>query len=76
MKTLFYVGETDFRLTPKCQIQPYLLLTFSIILVTTILAKFLAALQFGSKRTPEMRDKFVICKFILPLFDTSSIMFD
>lgn len=63
---LFYVGETDFRLTPKCQVQPYLLLSFSILLVATILAKFLAALQLGSKRSPEMRDKFVICTS--PLF--------
>lgn len=62
IKTLFYVGETDFRLTAKCQVQPYLLLAFSILLVATILAKFLAALQFGSKRIPELRDKFVICK--------------
>lgn len=59
---LFYVGETDFRLTARCQVQPYLLLTFSIILVSTILAKFLAALQLGSKKSPEMRDKFVICE--------------
>lgn len=61
IQNLFYVGETDFRLSPKCQVQPYLLLTFSIILVTTIFAKFLAALQLGSKRSPELRDKFVIC---------------
>jgi chitin synthase len=62
---LFYVGETDFRLTARCQVQPYLLLTFSIILVSTILAKFLAALQLGSKKSPEMRDKFVICESFL-----------
>lgn len=61
IKTLFYLGDTDFRLTPRCQVQPYLLLTFSIILVAVILSKFLAALQLGSKRSPELRDKFVIC---------------
>ncbi|GAA5901944.1 uncharacterized protein JCM6883_000446 [Sporobolomyces salmoneus] len=60
--TLFYVGEVDFRKTPRCQIQPNLLLAFSILIMITILAKFLAALQFGSKRMPEMRDKFVICQ--------------
>ncbi|KAK4056157.1 hypothetical protein OIO90_002888 [Microbotryomycetes sp. JL221] len=60
--TLFYVGETDFRLTPRCQVQPSLLLAFSLLLCATILAKFLAALQFSSKRMPEMRDKFVICQ--------------
>lgn len=59
---LFYVGETDFRITPKCQVQPYLLLAFSILLVSTILAKFLAALQLGSSKSPETRDKFVICE--------------
>ena len=67
IQNLFYVGEPDFRLTPKCQVQPYLLLTFSIILVTTILAKFLAALQLGTKKSPELRDKFVICEFPLLL---------
>ncbi|GAA6010875.1 hypothetical protein JCM11491_004577 [Sporobolomyces phaffii] len=60
--TLFYVGEVDFRKTARCQIQPNLLLAFSILIMLTILAKFLAALQFGSKRMPEMRDKFVICQ--------------
>ncbi|KAK4049686.1 hypothetical protein OIV83_003961 [Microbotryomycetes sp. JL201] len=62
INTLFYVGETDFRLTPRCQVQPSLLLAFSLLLCATILAKFLAALQFSSKRMPEMRDKFVICQ--------------
>lgn len=65
--TLFYVGEVDFRKTPRCQIQPNLLLAFSILIMLTILAKFLAALQFGSKRMPEMRDKFVICTFPLTI---------
>lgn len=59
---LFYIGETDFRKTPRCQVQPNMLLAFSILLMVTILAKFLAALQFGSKRMPEQRDKFVICQ--------------
>ncbi|ORY88598.1 chitin synthase-domain-containing protein [Leucosporidium creatinivorum] len=62
IKTLFAQGETDFRLTPRCQVQPNMLLAFSILLMVTILAKFLAALQFGSKRMPELRDKFVICQ--------------
>jgi len=35
----FYVGETDFRLTAKCTVQNWLLLAFSIILMTTILSK-------------------------------------
>lgn len=64
IKTLFAQGETDFRLTPRCQVQPNMLLAFSILLMVTILAKFLAALQFGSKRMPELRDKFVICTWL------------
>lgn len=68
IKTLFYQGETDVRLTARCKVQPDLLLAFSIIIVATILAKFLAALQLGSKRTPELRDKFVICTFSCQLF--------
>ncbi|GAA5850842.1 hypothetical protein JCM8547_009103 [Rhodosporidiobolus lusitaniae] len=60
--TLFYVGDTDFRQTPRCQVQPNLLLAFSVLIMATIAAKFLAALQFGSKRMPEQRDKFVICQ--------------
>nr|XP_018266092.1 chitin synthase [Kwoniella dejecticola CBS 10117]OBR88250.1 chitin synthase [Kwoniella dejecticola CBS 10117] len=58
----FYVGELDFRKEPKCLVQNYLLLAFSIIIMATIGAKFLAALQLGSKRQPELLDKFVICQ--------------
>lgn len=58
----FYVGMTDFRDTPRCQVNNYLLLAFTIILCTVILTKFLAALQFGSKRRPAPQDKFVICQ--------------
>ncbi|BGP29363.1 hypothetical protein JCM10296v2_001102 [Rhodotorula toruloides] len=62
IQTLFYLGETDFRESPRCKVQPNLLLAFSILIMVTILAKFLAALQFGSKRLPEQRDKFIICQ--------------
>lgn len=62
LRNTFYVGETDFRLTARCQVQSYLLLAFSAILVATILAKFLAALQLGTKKFPELQDKFVICQ--------------
>ncbi|ORY23277.1 chitin synthase-domain-containing protein [Naematelia encephala] len=58
----FFLGQTDFRKTPRCTVQNYLLLAFSIILISTIAAKFLAALQLGSKRQPELLDKFVICQ--------------
>jgi chitin synthase len=58
----FYIGKTDFRLTPRCQVQNYLLLAFTIILCTVIGIKFLSALQLGSKRRPTQQDKFVICQ--------------
>lgn len=35
----FYLGELDFRLTPRCTVQNWLLLAFSIILMSTILVK-------------------------------------
>ncbi|GAA96153.1 glycosyltransferase family 2 protein [Mixia osmundae IAM 14324] len=60
MNNLFAVGQYDFRNTARCQVQNYLLLAFSCMIVATIGAKFLAALQLGSKRQPEQRDKFVI----------------
>ena len=62
LQNQFYVGMTDFRETAKCQVNNYMLLAFTIILCTVILTKFLAALQFGSKRRPAAQDKFVICQ--------------
>ncbi|EPQ25956.1 uncharacterized protein PFL1_06412 [Pseudozyma flocculosa PF-1] len=62
LDNVFYRGRSDFRDTPRCQVQNYLLLAFSLILVATILAKFVAALQLGTKRNPEQQDKFVICQ--------------
>jgi chitin synthase len=58
----FYVGIPDFRDSFKCQVNNYILLAFTIILCAVILVKFLAALQFGSKRRPIPQDKFVICQ--------------
>jgi chitin synthase len=58
----FYVGIPDFRKSVKCQINNWILLAFTIILCCVILTKFLAALQFGSKRRPAPQDKFVICQ--------------
>ncbi|RDW80716.1 hypothetical protein BP5796_05414 [Coleophoma crateriformis] len=58
----FYVGIPDFRYSFKCQVNNYILLSFTIILCSVILIKFLAALQFGSKRRPHPQDKFVICQ--------------
>lgn len=62
MTNVFYEGTTDFRETPKCQVNNYILLAFTIILCTVIVTKFLSALQFGSKRRPVAQDKFVICQ--------------
>ncbi|EST05335.1 DEK, C-terminal [Kalmanozyma brasiliensis GHG001] len=62
LDNVFHVGKTDFRETARCEVQNYLLLAFSVLLVTTVLAKFIAALQLGTKRTPEQQDKFVICQ--------------
>ena len=62
MENAFYKGIPDFRQTPKCQVNNYILLAFTIILCAVILVKFLAALQFGSKSRPIAQDKFVICQ--------------
>ncbi|KAI4226048.1 MAG: hypothetical protein L6R36_003452 [Xanthoria steineri] len=59
---VFNKGKLDFRNSPKCQVNNYILLAFTIILCTVILVKFLAALQLGSKRRPAAQDKFVICQ--------------
>jgi chitin synthase len=62
MNNAFYQGKTDFRKTPKCEVNNYILLAFTIVLCSVILVKFLAALQLGSKRRPAAQDKFVICQ--------------
>ncbi|WOO78655.1 Chitin synthase 6 [Vanrija pseudolonga] len=62
LNSAFYIGGTDFRKTARCLVQNYMLLAFSVILMTTIVAKFLAALQLGGKRNPELLDKFVVCQ--------------
>ena len=59
---VFLKGTTDFRLGPRCTVNNWILLSFTIIIGSVILVKFLAALQFGSKRRPQPQDKFVICQ--------------
>lgn len=59
---VFYAGIPDFRQSARCQVNNYILLVFTILICTVILVKFLAALQFGSKRRPTQQDKFVICQ--------------
>ncbi|EMC96857.1 glycosyltransferase family 2 protein [Baudoinia panamericana UAMH 10762] len=62
LNNAFYIGDVDFRKTARCQVNNYILLAFTIILCSTILIKFLAALQLGGKRRPAQQDKFVICQ--------------
>lgn len=62
LDNVFYRGDFDFRTTPRCTFAGYFLLAFTIILLVTIGAKFLAALQLTKKRNPELQDKFVICQ--------------
>ncbi|KAK4553709.1 hypothetical protein LTR86_009207 [Recurvomyces mirabilis] len=60
MDNLFYVGDLDTRNSPQCLFAKYILLAISLLLVSVIGVKFLAALQFGKKTMPENLDKFVI----------------
>ncbi|KAK5660365.1 hypothetical protein OQA88_12906 [Cercophora sp. LCS_1] len=58
----WYVGIPDFRYSPRCQVNNWILLAFTIMLCAVIAIKFISALQFGSKRRPAPQDKFVICQ--------------
>lgn len=62
IQRMFFKGKTDFRDSARCQVNNYMLLAFTVIICTVIVIKFLAALQFGSKRRPSPQDKFVICQ--------------
>ncbi|KAI1330856.1 glycosyltransferase family 2 protein [Xylariaceae sp. FL0255] len=62
IKNTFFVGIPDFRQSARCQTINYFLLAFTILVGSVILVKFVAALQFGSKRRPSPQDKFVICQ--------------
>jgi chitin synthase len=57
---MYYIGTVDTRDTVQCQVTNLLLFGASIVLVAVIGIKFLAALQFGTKKEPELADKFVI----------------
>ncbi|EON63727.1 chitin synthase [Coniosporium apollinis CBS 100218] len=61
LRNLFYAGDVDTRNSAQCLFAKYILLAISILLVSVIGFKFLAALQFGKKNMPENLDKFVIC---------------
>jgi chitin synthase len=62
LRNVFLVGQSDVRETARCQVNNYMLLTFTVIICATILVKFLAALQLGTKRSPARQDKYVICQ--------------
>jgi chitin synthase len=57
-----YKGIVDFRDSPRCQVNNYIMLAFTVIICAVIIIKFVSALQFGSKRRPSPQDKFVICQ--------------
>ncbi|CAO1621031.1 unnamed protein product [Jaminaea pallidilutea] len=62
LRNLFYIGKPDERNSARCQFSRYILLALSIIMVSIIGFKFLAALQFSRVRKPENHDRFVICQ--------------
>ncbi|KAJ7233069.1 glycosyltransferase family 2 protein [Mycena rebaudengoi] len=62
LNNVFYIGDHDFRTSPRCTVQNYFLIVASAILMASMGLKFLAALQLGSKRNPELQDKFVLCQ--------------
>ncbi|KAL7331866.1 hypothetical protein PS15p_203994 [Mucor circinelloides] len=62
LKNLFYVGSLDQRNSARCIFSEYLLLIVTVFLCLVIVFKFLAALQFSTRRDPQNHDKFVICQ--------------
>ncbi|KAF4996850.1 hypothetical protein FDECE_12286 [Fusarium decemcellulare] len=69
----FYKGKTDFRESARCQVNNWVLLSFMIMVCVVVLAKFLAALRFGSKYRPSAQDKFVICQIPAYTEDENSL---
>jgi chitin synthase len=62
LRNLFLIGEVDTRDSAQCQFSTYILLALSIVMVSIIGFKFIAAIHFGSSRAPENHDKFIICQ--------------
>ncbi|TKA83949.1 hypothetical protein B0A55_00186 [Friedmanniomyces simplex] len=62
LNNAFYVGKSDFRKSARCEVNNYILLSFTIVICCVIGIKFLAALQLGGKKRPAQQDKFVICQ--------------
>ncbi|KAJ2051377.1 hypothetical protein H4S04_002016 [Coemansia sp. S16] len=61
LRGAFYVGKVDMRKSARCYAANYLLLAGSVALVAIIFFKFVAALQFGTRRDPEPGANFVVC---------------
>ena len=53
LRNLFFIGKVDNRNSPQCLFADYILEALSILMVSIIGFKFLAALQFGRRRKPE-----------------------
>ncbi|KAI7901255.1 chitin synthase-domain-containing protein [Cokeromyces recurvatus] len=62
LRNLYHVGTVDERNSARCLFAEYLLLIVTVFLCMVILFKFLAALQFRTRREPEKHEKFVICQ--------------
>ncbi|KAJ1567064.1 hypothetical protein HK405_007309, partial [Cladochytrium tenue] len=62
MNNMFYIGTVDHRDSLRCRLSNYVLLASAIVVILVIGAKFLAALQFPTRKDPENHDKFVICQ--------------
>ena len=60
LRNLFFIGKLDHRNSAQCQFSRYILLAFSLVVVSIVGFKFIAALQFGRARQPESHDRFVI----------------
>lgn len=56
----YLIGVLDRRSSFNCLISKYILIGSTAILASIMLVKFLAALQLGSKKSPESLNKFVI----------------
>ena len=70
LNNVFYIGTVDLRDTIQCRITNWLLVATSVVIVSIIGCKFIAALQFGSRRDPEEGEKFVIC--MVPCYTESA----
>ncbi|KAJ3060560.1 hypothetical protein HDU98_003495, partial [Podochytrium sp. JEL0797] len=73
MNNMFYIGVVDHRDDINCRVSNGILLTATVILCLVIGVKFVAALQFGSKKEAEDHDKFVICQIPCYTEDADSL---